>query len=437
MNRHFRDEERETEQNRTDSPRFRDGQRRDPDRPRTPSGQLPPRDVSRIPADPGNHVISRRQMTRNEYEALRHKYAKQKAAEMAKQRRKKFIIFAVALAAVIIAVAILIAACSGDSPDTPADTQTATELRTEAVAAPVETDPPEPEGLMKYAQTTKETKTLTTEVESDYAILIDVKSNTVIATKGGDKRIYPASMTKMLTLIVAYEHCTNLDDTFEMTADIVGTLYEENATVAGFLPGEKCTVRDMLYGLILPSGADAAWALALYTAGSVEDFAVMMNEKVAELGLKNSHFTNPTGLHDKDQYSTCHDIAKILEYASQDPFMREVLTAYTYTTAKTEQNPDGITLYSTMQGRLVGDEAPGMYILGGKTGYTDEAKNCLASYAVRYDKDTDDVDEVYTRDPEYILVTASGDGKWVPIFDAINTYATIIDPNALETRYHT
>lgn len=376
----------------------------------------------------------RPRMSREEYESRRREYLRRKAEAEAKRKRARFILVAAAVALVLLIVVIIAVACSGSKTDKPAQTEPTTEVRTEAVAEPV-TDPPEPEGLMKYAAVTDKTRTLTTEVDSEYAILIDVASNTVLATKGGDKKIYPASMTKVLTLIVAYENCKDLDDTFEMTNEIVGTLYQENATVAGFLPGEQCRIRDLMYGLILPSGADAAWALALYTAGSVEGFADMMNAKVSELGLKNSHFMNPTGLHDKDQYSTCHDIAKILEYAAQDEFLRKVLSTYEYTTAKSAQNPDGITLYSTMQQRLVGDEAPGMYILGGKTGYTTEAHNCLASYAVRYDKAKDSIDEIYTRKPEYIFVTASGGGIWIPIFDAINTYATIVDPNALETRF--
>ena len=246
--------------------------------------------------------------------------------------------------------------------------------------------------------------------------------------------MYPASMTKMMTLIVAAEHAENLDDTFEMTTAITDPLFLENASVAGFLNGEQVTLRDLMYGLILPSGADCAVALALYTAGSEAAFADMMNEKVAELGLKNTHFMNPTGLHDENQYSTCHEIALILEYALRDDFMRTVLSTYKYTTEKTPQHPDGITLYSTMQSRMYGNEAPGMFILGGKTGYTTEAGTCLASYAVKYDKDTEKEDDLKSKTPGYIFVSAHGGNVWAPIFDAINMYATVVDPNALETK---
>ena len=286
-----------------------------------------------------------------------------------------------------------------------------------------------------YASYTPDSRTIgKNDISSDYAILIDLENNTVLASKKGDEKMYPASMTKMMTLIVAAEHAENLDDTFEMTTAITDPLFLENASVAGFLNGEQVTLRDLMYGLILPSGADCAVALAIYTAGSEAAFADMMNEKVAELGLKNTHFMNPTGLHDENQYSTCHEIALILEYALRDDFMRTVLSTYKYTTEKTPQHPDGITLYSTMQSRMYGNEAPGMFILGGKTGYTTEAGTCLASYAVKYDKDTEKEDDLKSKTPGYIFVSAHGGNVWAPIFDAINMYATVVDPNALETK---
>ena len=128
-------------------------------------------------------------------------------------------------------------------------------------------------------------------------------------------------------------------------------------------------------------------------------------------------------------------MALILEYALQNEFMKTVLSTYEYTTHPTEQQPDGIPLSSTTQERVSGDEAPGMYICGGKTGYTNEAKNCLATYAVRYDSAVDDDASAKKKAPEYIFVTAEADGKYSPIFDAINAYALILDENAMETRY--
>lgn len=305
-----------------------------------------------------------------------------------------------------------------------------------AVSGGIGGNVPESHGIMSYARVTENTRTLTDEIDSKYAILIDVEKGEVLAEKDGDAKIYPASMTKIMTMIVAYENLNSLDDTFEMTLDITDPLYVENASVAGFLNGEQVTARDLIYGLILPSGADCACALAIMCAGSEEAFAEMMNEKVGELGLENTHFTNPTGLHDAEQYSTCHDIALILEYACRDEFMKTVLSTYEYTTAKTLQHPEGIMLHSTMQTRLYGDEAGGMFIVGGKTGYTTEAKNCLASFAVKYDSGTESESAVYGKDAQYIFVTAYGGTVWAPVFDAINMYATVADPDALETRQY-
>lgn len=304
-----------------------------------------------------------------------------------------------------------------------------------AAQTAVDTQPQET-GLLQHAQKTDSTRVLGSEIDSQNAILIDLASNEVLMTKDGDARIYPASMTKIMTLIVAYENMQSLEDTFEMTADIVDALYIANATVAGFVPGEKARIDDLMYGLILPSGGDCAVALAVYTAGSESAFAELMNKKAVEIGLTSTHFVNPSGLHDPEQYSTCHEIAMILEYALKDDFMRKVLSTYEYTTHSTSEHPEGISLRSTMLERMYGDEAPGMFMVGGKTGYTTEAKNCLASFAVRYDKASESEESVYEKAPEYIFVTAYGPDKWAPVFDAINAYALVLDENALETKQH-
>ena len=374
----------------------------------------------------------------DEYTAERRAEAERRAAEHAREVRKARIELALIGAAIIagiVIIAVIIGAIArsgqdGDQPQTP--------VTNSAAVTDSASDPPESETEPDIGITGK-TRTLKDEIDSDYAIMIDLSSHEVLMTKKGEERIYPASMTKIMTLIVAYEHMTSLDGTFEMTEDILGPLWLENATVAGFLPGEKVSVEDLMYGLILPSGADCAVALSRMVAGSEEAFAVMMNEKVAELGLEGTHFMNPTGLHDPKQYSTCHDIARILEYAIGDEFMRTVLSTYRRVCPKTEQHPEGLELTSTMQQKMRGDEAPGMYICGGKTGYTDEARCCLASFAVRSYKDSltdSEIEEMRLRTPEYIFVSAHGLTKWTPVFDAINAYALVIDENALETRQY-
>lgn len=215
-------------------------------------------------------------------------------------------------------------------------------------------------------QKTNSTKAFGDAIECGYGILTDLQEGTVLYEKDAYSRIYPASLTKIMTLIVAVEQCEDLSDTFTMTNDIIDPLFEANASRAGFKHREQVSIRDLLYGTILPSGADAAVALALYVSGSEEAFAALMNEKVKELGLLGTHFTNATGLHDRDQYSTAYDLAVILAYALSNDTCREVLSAQTYTTAATQQNPDGIELQSTLFSYMYGDEPEGALVLGGK-----------------------------------------------------------------------
>lgn len=268
---------------------------------------------------------------------------------------------------------------------------------------------------MIYAEMDESTKFL--DIQSSNGILIDLSTNKVIASKGGNDRIYPASMTKVMTLIVAYENVEDLSDTFTMTFEIVDDAYQAGASVAGFSEGEKVPIIDLLYGTALPSGADATSALSEYVAGSEEAFAKMMNDKVEQMGLTGTHFVTASGLHDPNHYSTCHDMAKILEYALSIPTLREIMGTYTYTTTPTSQHPDGIMLFNTMYKKMAGDEAGDVYVQGGKTGYTPEAHNCLASFAAYCTEEN--ADKV---SPQFILVTAGGIGEYAPIYDAIDTY---------------
>jgi len=247
------------------------------------------------------------------------------------------------------------------------------------------------------------------EVKSPYIALLDVENNKVIAGRNIDARIYPASMTKVLSLIVAVEHITDLSQTFTMTGDIVEPLVREEASRAGFEAGDTVSAKDMLYGLVLPSGADAAVGLAIMTAGSEAAFADLMNQKCAELGLTGSHFTNASGLFDENQYTTPVEMALILKYAMQNETCAKILSTYQYTTAPMESKPEGILLSSTMFSRMYGTEVEGVTITAGKTGYTQEAKNCLVSFAEKGGH-------------HYIALTAGAENKWHVIFDDFEIY---------------
>ena len=298
--------------------------------------------------------------------------------------------------------------------------RTSAPVPTQAPTEPPTQAPTEPPKLVDYPVTDADTKLLPAPITSGYAVLLDVDENRVIGEKFADVRMYPASMTKLMTLIVAIEHTENFDDTFTFEEEMINPLVEQNASRAGFEPGETVTVTDLLYGAALPSGADATYALAVHTAGSEAAFVDLMNEKVGELGLTDTHFMNASGLHDPDHYSTALDMALILEYCLRNDLCREVISTYTYTTSVTEQHPEGIELYDTMFGKMYGNEVEGIQILGGKTGYTDEAGHCLASYAQTPDGHT------------YIAVTAMGQTKWKPVFEAFKLYGMITGTYPME-----
>lgn len=225
-----------------------------------------------------------------------------------------------------------------------------------------------------------QTQILDLQLYSENAILIDLETDTVIAEKDPDARIYPASMTKVMTALVACEQIENWDDTFRMTQAIIDPLYLADATLAGFVNGEEVNMLDLVYGSILPSGAEATEALAIKLAGSEEGFVALMNEKAEELGLTQTHFVDASGLHDEDHYTTVREMAVILRAAMENEICREVLSAATYTSAATEQHPEGVDMYNKFLLRMENAERNGAEIEGAKTGYTTQAMNCCASF---------------------------------------------------------
>jgi len=254
------------------------------------------------------------------------------------------------------------------------------------------------------------------ELYSPYAIALDLDTGQILGAAREQERMYPASLTKMMTAVLVIENMEDIDQMITLPADIYEELTIQDATMAGFLPGEKASARDLLYGMLLPSGAECCIALAREIAGSEAGFVDMMNQKAAALGMENTHFGNTTGLHEDDHYSTVKDISVLLQYALKNDLFREVFTSASYHTQPTDQHPYGFTLFSTLFYYIDGTELDQGAIIGGKTGYTNEAGLCLASLA-------------RINGHEYILVTADAmeayDGVPYYILDAVNVYHQI------------
>ena len=225
-------------------------------------------------------------------------------------------------------------------------------------------------------------------MSANTAILVDADTNEIVAGYNYEKKIYPASLTKILTLLVAAENIQDMDATYKFTSDDIDPLIEDNASRAGFEAGETVTMEDLLYSAILVSGADGTTGLANAVAGSEEKFVELMNAKIQELGLTGTNFVNASGLHNKNHYSTAIDIAVLTKAAMDNETCRKVLTTTSYTTSKTKQHKDGIELTSIVAQRIEGyyidcdgdgEADDGISIEGGKTGFTDEAKYTLST----------------------------------------------------------
>ncbi|WP_102275045.1 D-alanyl-D-alanine carboxypeptidase family protein [Cytobacillus massiliigabonensis] len=256
-----------------------------------------------------------------------------------------------------------------------------------------------------------------TSIESDLhsqnAILINLKDHKILMEKHSEEIIFPASLTKIMTALVAIENLSDLHKQILLPERLFSDLYAANASMAGFLPNEKVAAIDLLYGTMLPSGAEASIGLANEIAGSEAAFVQLMNDKAKQLGMKDTHFINATGLHHRDHYSSVKDISVLLEYALKNQTFRAIFTAERHSTLPSNLHPDGITFKSSMFKNIDPANFLSGEIIGGKTGYTEQAGLCLASIAV-------------INGDEYLLITAGANGnhqtEQFNITDAIEVY---------------
>ena len=229
-------------------------------------------------------------------------------------------------------------------------------------------------------------------------LLMRASDGESLLSRRADERIYPASLTKMMTVFVALESITDAEAVVRLDDGVFDGLAEQDAVQAGFLPGEEVPAIDLMYGALLPSGAECCVALAQYVAGDEAAFVEQMNRKAAELGMADTHFTGVVGLHDDEHYTTARDMATLLRAALQNQVFEQIFTSRRHSTGPTNLHPDGITVRSSFFEKAEEIEFPGGQLLGGKTGYTSQAGLCLASLA---EKDGE----------RFILITAGASGS--------------------------
>ena len=288
------------------------------------------------------------------------------------------------------------AAASAQQNSTAAANQTAQSTQTIAATTQQTTNyfQQQSQGFLRTAMTLKP------EVNANFAILVDADAGLVVAEKNGSAKMYPASMTKVMTLLVACEHITDLNEKLEITQDIVDYVKKEGASNCGFKAGEQVTMLDLLYGLILPSGADAALALVRRIAGSEEQFVTLMNQKAQQLGISaTTHFTNCTGLYNDNHYSTAEDMAIIMRAASQNSVAATILTTRSYTTQANNKRTTGLS-FSNLFLKRIDTQTTGGQVNFAKTGYVAKAGNCAVSYFTA------------ASGRHYICVTGKTSGAW-------------------------
>ncbi len=218
-------------------------------------------------------------------------------------------------------------------------------------------------------------------IASEAAILIDSSSKKILYSKSSDVRMYPASTTKILTAILTLENC-NLSDVVSVPYEAISSI-PSGYTTAALQAGEQLTIEQLLQILLVHSANDAANVLAYHISGSIDAFSDLMNNKVAELGLVNTHFTNPSGIHNENHYSSAYDLAILMKYCMQNTTFRKFAGLKYCIIPATNKSEERV--FNTTNELLIDNNNNVAsnyyykYAIAGKTGYTTAAKNCLVS----------------------------------------------------------
>jgi len=217
--------------------------------------------------------------------------------------------------------------------------------------------------------------------------MVEQKTGTLIFAQNEHEKMYPASLTKIMTAILTLEHCPDLSEKVTYKLAIQDAIYQLNVaaggglSLAGFSAGEEISVKDLLYACMLPSGNEAAEILADYIGGSGPAFYEMMNEKAKELGAMDTNFCNANGLFNVDHYTTAYDMYLIASYAMENETFAEIVSTVSYTSEPTNKNENGYTWNNT--NRMMNPQNEYYYSLinGVKTGTLDESGRCLITTA--------------------------------------------------------
>ena len=228
-------------------------------------------------------------------------------------------------------------------------------------------------------------KNIEVDISAPTALVVEANTGQIMYESNINKKVYPASTTKLMTAIIAVEQC-NLDDIAEVSYNAIYKV-PSGYVKADLQEGEKLSVEELLNLMLIPSANDAANVIAEYVAGSIESFATMMNTKAIELGCKNTNFVNPSGIHNNNHYTTAYDLYLIGKYAIQQEEIKKILEKEDYVLSRTNKNENTERKYETSNYMI--DENSNKYFyeyaIGGKTGYTGEAGDCVIEFAKKDD----------------------------------------------------
>lgn len=216
-------------------------------------------------------------------------------------------------------------------------------------------------------------------IGAEGAVLMDADTGEILYSKNQNEQLYPASITKIMTALLAYENL-KLDDKVTFSQNAVFGIDRDSSNI-GMDVGESITVRQALYGMMVESANEVAVALAETVSGSTEKFAALMNKRAKELGCTGSNFVTPNGLHDSAHVTTAHDMALIAREYFSHPFLCKVSNTATYTFHKTKTQPDTFTI--TTLNKFVNGSIECEGLVGSKTGYTNVARETLVTCAER------------------------------------------------------